>query len=91
MKKQAHILVSGRVQGVNFRAYTQKVARGLGLQGYVRNLLDGRVEIVAEGEEDSLNRLIEWAGRGPSLAEVQDVRVEFSEPTDIFRGFSIQY
>lgn len=63
-------LVSGRVQGVFFRATTQEQARGLGLTGYVRNLADGRVEVVACGEREALQRLSAWLRRGPEFARV---------------------
>jgi len=86
-----HIVVCGRVQGVSFRAYAQSVARALELQGYVRNLPNGDVEIVAEGEGDKLDRLIEWARKGPPMAHVEDVRVEFSNQTGVFRDFTIEF
>lgn len=59
--KRVRIHVTGRVQGVFYRVYTQKFARNLGVNGYVRNLPDGRVEIVAEGSEESLRKLAAWA------------------------------
>jgi acylphosphatase len=90
MRRQAHITVRGIVQGVCFRAYTQDEARSLGLTGYVRNLRSGDVEIVAEGEDDQITRLIAWARRGPPLARVEDVAVTFAEPTGAFRDFSIR-
>ena len=65
--------VSGRVQGVGFRAFVVEAARGLGLSGWVRNLSDGRVEAFAEGEEASLERLAAALARGPLLARVDRV------------------
>ena len=59
-------LVSGTVQGVGYRQYVQRRARDLHLHGYAENLLDGRVEVVAEGEEADLTRLLHWIGRGPA-------------------------
>jgi acylphosphatase len=90
MKKQARIIVRGVVQGVCYRAYTQEAARTSGLRGYVRNLPNGDVEIVAEGEDEALQRLVDWAKRGPPLAEVEDVRVDYSEPTNAFGDFHIR-
>ena len=91
MKKQARIVVSGRVQGVSFRAYTQRMARIAGLLGYVRNLPNGDVEIVAEGEEDRLHMLIDWARTGPPMAAVENVQVEYVPSTDGFQDFMIQH
>lgn len=90
-KQRIHIIVSGRVQGVSFRAYTQQRAWALGLRGCVRNLPNGDVEIVAEGEREALEKLLEWARRGPSGAVVTDVQVEFSEADAAFPDFSIRY
>ncbi len=89
--KRAHILVEGKVQGVWYRASTCEVARRLRLTGWVRNLPDGRVEIVAEGPEDALRALIDWCWEGPPLARVEDVQVEWGEPTGEFEGFDIRY
>lgn len=69
-------LVSGEVQGVFFRASTRDVARRLGLGGYAANLPDGRVEVVACGTEDALERLREWLYLGPPQAEVAGVEEE---------------
>ena len=79
--KQVQVTVKGRVQGVFFRAATQREARRLGLTGWVKNRGDGAVEILAEGEEISLRQLSMWAERGPSAARVDDVQVRW-------RGYS---
>ncbi|HEC62953.1 MAG TPA: acylphosphatase [Candidatus Acetothermia bacterium] len=89
MVKRVRLLVSGRVQGVFFRAHTRDLARRLGLSGYVRNLPDGRVEIVAEGEEKALGELISVAHRGPPLAQVTGVEEKWEDPTGEFSGFSV--
>jgi len=78
-KAQVRITVDGRVQGVFFRAATAQEARGLGLSGWVRNLPDGRVEILAEGGRRNLEMLLAWAHQGPPAARVTDVEVEWSE------------
>lgn len=75
MTECLHIIVKGRVQGVYFRAYTQKQAAKLNLSGYVRNLDAGHVEIVASGEADALQQLISWCHKGPMLAKVAEVIV----------------
>jgi acylphosphatase len=69
----ARFFVSGRVQGVAFRAHTRAQALGLGLCGYARNLRDGRVEVLAVGDADAIERLAEWLRHGPALARVDDV------------------
>jgi acylphosphatase len=69
------MLISGKVQGVSFRFYTQEQANRLKLRGFVRNLDDGRVEIVAAGEREDLENLLEWAKKGPPAARVKDVIV----------------
>ncbi len=89
--KRAHIWVSGRVQGVWFRATAREIANRLGLKGWVRNLPDGRVEIVAEGDESALDEFIKWCWEGPPLARVEDVEVEWERPTGEFRSFEVRY
>lgn len=89
--KRAHIWVSGRVQGVYYRATTCEVAKRLRLTGWVRNLPDGRVEIVAEGPEDALKALIDWCWEGPPLARVEDVEVKWEEPTGEYDDFRVRY
>ena len=74
--KKVRIIVSGRVQGVNFRWVTRRRASSLGVNGYVKNLPDGNVEIVAEGEEPNVDRLIAWARSGPPAAQVDDLEIE---------------
>jgi acylphosphatase len=74
-------LITGRVQGVNFRAATQRVARELGLAGWVQNRADGRVEWVAAGPGDQVDRLIEWSRRGPPAARVEAIDVH-DDPGD---------
>ena len=73
--------VAGRVQGVFFRARTAEEGRRLGLQGWVRNLPDGRVEVVACGSPESVSELGTWLTRGPSLAKVTRVDVNLEEPS----------
>ena len=89
MRKRIHGTVTGRVQGVFFRATTRDRARELGLSGWVRNLPDGRVEFAAEGEEQDLQRLIAFLRVGPPGARVDDITVEWSTPSGE-TGFSIR-
>jgi Acylphosphatases len=89
VRVRAHVWISGRVQGVFFRAHTKEVAEKLGLTGWVRNLPDGRVEAVFEGEEEAVKEAIEWCKRGPPLARVEKVEVRYEDPTGEFRDFRI--
>jgi|GEM_PF-728347 acylphosphatase len=70
-----HLFVSGRVQRVGFRFFTQQKAHGLGLVGWVRNRLDGRVEIEATGEKEKIDQFFDWLYQGSPLAKVDDVEV----------------
>lgn len=84
-----HCLVSGKVQGVWFRAGTQDEAKALGLTGWVKNLPDGRVEVFACGDKPSLQKLYEWLQQGPQRAEVTDVTYE-ELPWEEFDRFSVK-
>ncbi len=87
--KRAHVFISGRVQGVFFRACTRDEARHLGLNGWVRNLADGRVEAVFEGEEQQVRQMIAWCHAGPAYALVRKVEVIPEEYTGEFDTFRI--
>ena len=87
---RSHLIVSGIVQGVCFRACTREEASALGLAGWVRNLPDGRVEISAEGPMDRVQALIAWCRRGPPSASVEDVDVSFGDPRGEAGGFVIR-
>jgi acylphosphatase len=84
------ITVKGRVQGVYFRAYTQKQAIKLNLNGFVRNLPNGNVEIVACGDASALQSLVSWCHKGPLLAKVNEVIVTESAEIEVFAGFEIR-
>jgi acylphosphatase len=83
--------ISGRVQGVCYRWYTRDTAADLGLCGWVRNLPDGAVELVAEGPREKLEQLLGWCRRGPDLARVTDIQAEWEEATGEFHQFSIRH
>ena len=89
MLKAIKIKVSGKVQGVFFRASTHQEAQKLGLKGWCMNLPDGRVEIYAEGESEALDQLIKWCQSGPPMARVDECRVEEAEPLN-YPEFSIR-
>lgn len=87
----AHIFVSGKVQGVFYRKYTHAEGTRLGLQGWVRNLDDGRVEITAQGPKELLAQLVQWCHRGSPKSKVSDVAVTYSDALDSSLGpFTIQ-
>ena len=88
--KAVSVRVTGRVQGVSFRAYAQDEAERLGVAGWVRNEPDGSVEVYAEGPGESVDALVDWCRRGPSLARVRDVAVSPREPAGA-RGFEVLY
>jgi len=85
-----HFKVTGRVQGVSFRAYTQRKAHSLKLTGWVRNCSDGSVELIACGLENALSDLEEWLHDGPDFARVVDIIAEDAEPEG-FDEFQIRY
>ena len=90
MKRRVRVLVSGVVQGVNFRVYTRNAAEKLGLAGWVRNLGDGRVELEAEGDPGTVDRLLEAVRRGPVSARVEDVRVTDLQEPGSYEGFDLR-
>lgn len=82
-RTRAHVLVSGTVQGVYYRATTRDTAREHGVDGWVRNLDDGRVEAVFEGSEENVEAMVGWCHEGSSAARVEDVEVEYGDPEGI--------
>ncbi len=87
--KRVKIFIDGRVQGVGFRYFVSKQAGEHGIKGYVRNLYDGRIEVDAEGESDSLNRFMIDCRRGPSVARVDEFIVHHV-PIFGFSSFSVK-
>ena len=88
--KRVLLKVSGRVQGVFYRASTQQQAQQLGVKGYVRNLPDGAVEIDVEGENDAVEKLLEWCKRGPQLANVTHIEKQEIEVLANYASFEIR-
>lgn len=88
-KASVKVRIEGIVQGVYFRWNTREKALELGVQGWVRNLPDGAVEVMAEGERDALERLVEWCRQGPPEAVVRRVETEWGKWTGRHRSFSI--
>ncbi len=91
MKVRAHILVSGMVQGVFFRSKTKREADKHGVKGWVRNLYDGRVEVVLEGEEEVVKKIIDFCRKGPLHAKIKDVEVKWKDYKGEFRSFRIKW
>ena len=89
MKKAARIIVSGTVQGIFFRQFVKEHADKLGLTGFTRNLTAGDVEVIVEGEGDSIERLVGFLKRGPEHSQIRNVQVEDRKWTGEFREFKI--
>jgi acylphosphatase len=88
-KIRAHVFILGKVQGVYFRHNTQIVATRCGIKGWVRNLEDGQVEAVLEGDEISVKTMLEWCHKGPPNAIVNDVKIEYERYIGEFQDFRI--
>lgn len=89
-RTRAHVYVSGKVQGVYFRATTRDRAREMGVDGWVRNLDDGRVEAVFEGSENAVAQLVEFCHEGSDAARVDDVEITYEDPQGE-DGFSVRW
>lgn len=88
---RTHVIISGHVQGVFYRAHTRDFARKFRLRGWVKNRTDGRVEAVFEGDEEDVTSLIDWCKDGPPGASVSGVDVKWEEYKAEFKGFEIIY
>lgn len=84
-----HLLIQGRVQGVGYRVSAQTAAQKIGLTGWVRNLSNGNVELIAEGEQLQLKQLLDWAWQGPRFSRVTDISVSEQPATHEFADFDI--
>jgi len=90
MKTRAHVFVSGIVQGVFFRQKTKRQAESFGIAGWVRNLPDGRVEAVFEGEEEAVRALVEYCHHGPSYATVTNIDASWEDYRGEFSDFKMR-
>ena len=90
-RARIHATVHGRVQGVNFRYYTTRTARRLGLKGWVANRADGTVETIAEGKRSDLEQFEDFLHRGSPAARVEEVEAEWESPQGEFDGFRVRY
>jgi acylphosphatase len=91
MKSRAHVFVEGYVQGVFFRYEASRIAKSLHVNGWVRNLPDGRVEAVFEGEKENVEKMVKFCRRGPAGAHVDDVEVKWETYRGEFSGFEIRH
>ena len=89
--EELHAYVYGRVQGVGFRYFVVQKAHELALRGYARNDSDGSVEVLAQGPRPALERLLLSLRRGPSAAQVRDVRVTWGTPSEHMSGFHVRW
>lgn len=87
--KRVHLLISGQVQGVGFRAATEQMAHNAGVRGWVRNRTDGRVEAVFEGTAPVVESMVRWCHQGPPTAQVEKVE-RWEEPVDGVRSFQVK-
>ena len=90
-KARAHLFIDGRVQGVFYRAFTREVAHSLALDGWVKNLRDGRVETVLEGEKKVIQQAIQKFYAGPPGARVSNIDIQWEQYTGKEVGFSVRY
>ena len=88
---RVHVIITGRVQGVAFRADTRWAAQQTGVFGWVRNRRDGSVEAVIEGEKERVEKMLAWCRRGTALAQVDDVKLQWEPFTGEFRQFTITF
>ena len=91
MKKRLHVYYSGTVQGVGFRFTTERIAVSLGLQGWVKNLFNGKVEIICEGEEPDLVLFLGKARNGPMKRYITGADVDWQEATGEFKDFTVRF
>lgn len=91
-KMKVHVLISGKVQGVFFRAHTSKKAKSLGLKGWVKNRDDGKVEAFFEGPKDKAEQMIKWCWQGPKLSRVTSVdSIQLTKTGEKLKEFEIRY
>ena len=90
-KQRVRIFVTGKVQGVFFRQALKVMAKKNNIFGWVKNLKDGRVEAILEGDEEKVNRLVEWSYRGPANARVEDVEIRNEKFMGEFSKFDVLY
>lgn len=88
--KRVRILIEGKLQGANFRYHTQQEAQKLGLAGFVRNLSDGRIEIDAQGDDESVDKMLTWCQEGPQSAQLKSILFRYDEPNEHATDFIVR-
>ena len=89
--REIRAIVTGKVQGVSFRDFVSASAQKLGVNGYVRNLPDGTVQVMAQAGQEELNAFLDILHTGPPLSRVEAVRIEWREPSNMYPVFQIEY
>ena len=88
---EAHLIITGRVQGVGFRYYATRYAENIGIRGYVKNLADGSVEILAEGEEEQIEQFKDRLEKGSGYARIDDISITFKPYEAKYQTFGVEY
>lgn len=91
MAERIHAIIKGRVQGVFFRSTTKRQADSLKLKGFVKNLENGDVEVVAEGERKNLETLLDWCRKGPAMSNVEKINADWEKASGEFSSFEVKY
>jgi len=89
--ERIHAIIKGKVQGVCYRMETRRAAIKMGVNGWVRNLKDGSVEAVFEGDESAVNQLLKWCWQGPASAKVENIETQKEDYLNEFNSFDITY
>ena len=90
-KKRIHLFIRGKVQGVFFRQAVKVTAKKNNITGWVRNLDDGRVEVLLEGDSESINTVVEWSNIGPANARVDEIKIKTKQFKNEFLSFEVLY
>jgi len=88
---RVHLIISGYVQGVGFRYSVRKKANIFNINGWVKNNIDGTVEIVAEGDDKNIQAFLEYCKKGPSLASINNIKLDYEDPKQEFKDFEIRF
>lgn len=84
------ILIEGRLQGINFRYHTQQQAQKLGVTGFIRTLSDGRTEIVVQGDENQVTKMLDWCQQEPQSSQIKTILYRYDEQTEQFSDFAVR-
>jgi len=89
--KRVHLIISGRVQGVGYRYFVREKADQCNIKGWVKNNIGGTVEVVAEGDDKDIQTFVDYCRKGPSLSLIENVNINYEDPTKEFHGFEIRF